>query len=360
MTESNPVRAGFVYRNEAILKAVANFDGLKYEPDAKGMFSARKAVSRYYKNHGQETHPDSIILTASTSEAYSFVFKLLAEPGDEVLMPRPSYPLLEPLLRLESLRIIQYPLNYHPETGWRINADQLSKTISTRTRAIVAVNPNNPTGSFINNTELALLNQLCRRHNLALIVDEVFLDYQTAEYGNNMTAAANTKALTFVLSGFSKVLGLPQLKLAWIVVSGPSRKRREACDGLEYIADAYLSVGTPVQKGARDFFRGRQAIQKQIQERIQSNSEFCQKRLTGIAEAEVLKREGGWYAVLKLSSGLNDERTAIKLLQGRHVLVYPGYFFDFADDNVLVVSLITPPEKFQRGVSGIISELIGR
>jgi len=247
LTESNPTAAGFAYPSDQILTALADPRALRYRPAAAGIASARAAISQDY--YSGRVHPGRILLTASTSEAYGFLFKLLADPGDEVLVPRPSYPLFDFLAALESVRVVEYPLVYH--RGWSIDFDALARQITPRTRAVVVVNPNNPTGSYLKRSELLELSDLCRRHELAIISDEVFCDYALTDDPRRAASLVDVHdVLTFSLSGLSKLIGLPQLKLGWIVTSGPPEGRDQAVDRLELIADTYLSVGTPVQWAA--------------------------------------------------------------------------------------------------------------
>jgi len=356
LTESNPTRAGFNYRAKFVLTALSRPAVLQYEPDPRGLLPARRAISGYYLKHGKRVSPDSLFLTSSTSEAYSHLFKLLGNPGDEILVARPSYPLLEPLAELESLRLVSYSLIYKPRSGWKIDLGRLEASISTRTRAVVAVNPNNPTGSFLKKLELSGLNKLYLKHNLALVVDEVFLDYNSGRSaGMYSTAAGNKKALTFVLSGFSKILGLPQVKLSWIHVSGPGLLYREAADRLEYISDTYLSVGGSVQHAAQDLFREQDRIQKQILKRLERNSGFLEKQFKNFTGGKLLIREGGWNAVLEMDGGITDEKMALQLLERDNVLVHLVFFYDFSREGFLVLSLITVPEIFREGVLRIIS-----
>jgi alanine-synthesizing transaminase len=351
LTESNPTAAGFLYPRELVIGALADPRLLRYEPHPAGLAEARAAVSGYYPG----ISPDQMLLTASTSEAYGYLFKLLADPGEEVLVPRPSYPLFEFLAALEGVRPVQYPLIYHG--GWAIDFDALERSITRRTRAIVLVNPNNPTGSFLKRTELAELVALCRRHGIAILSDEVFSDYV---FGNDPRRVASLAGvddvLTFVLSGFSKVLGLPQLKLGWVVVQGPEPARSQAMERLELIADTYLSVGTPVQWAAATLLEGREAIQKQILDRVQENRRFLASRIGSESPWRLLETEGGWYAVLEAPKIHTEEEWVLALLEEHNVIVQPGFFFDFEKEAFLIVSLLTRSEAFREGIQRVLAQ----
>lgn len=352
MTESNPTAAAFTYPADEILSALVDARALRYEPAAAGLPEARSAVSEYY---GGRVAPNRILLTASTSEAYSFVFKLLGDPGDEVLVPAPSYPLFDYLAALESVQVVQYPLFYHD--AWFIDFDALRRRITAKTRAIVLVNPNNPTGSFLKSSELAPLIEICREHNLAVISDEVFADYALA--GDSRLAPSLTgvdQALTFCLSGLSKVAGLPQLKLGWISVNGPSADRERALERLELIADTYLSVSAPVQWAARKLLALRTQIQHQILGRVRDNRAFLAGQIGSTSPWRLLATEGGWYAVLEAPRIQSEEEWVLSLLSEDAVLIQPGFFFDFDREAFLVLSLLTREEVFREGVRRILAK----
>ncbi len=358
LTESNPTRAGLRYDRARIRRALARASALPYAPDPRGLACARRAVADYYRQRGREVSEDSLFLASGTSEAYGWLFKLLADPGGEILVPKPGYPLLEVLTALESVRLVHYPLRYAEPEGWALDRERLRDTISTRTVAIVAVSPNNPTGSYLKEGELDFLQGLCRQFGLALIVDEVFSDYEADAAADRVpTAAGRSESLGFVLNGFSKVLGLPQLKLSWIQVSGPTLLRRPAEERLEFIADAYLSVASPVQRAAAELLAGRQVIQARIQQRLQANERLLSERLAALSAARLLRREGGWYAVLELRGPAADEELALALLEKDGVLVHPGYFYDFPSERFLVLSLLTPEEPFRQGVERLLRRL---
>src|ERR1700693_914905 len=351
LTESNPTSAGFTYPVDRILPALADPRSLCYEPAPAGILAARSAVSRYY---GGKVDAGRILLTASTSEAYALLFKLLADPGDEILVPRPSYPLFDFLAALESVRVVEYPLVNH--AGWAIDFDALARKITPRTRAIVVVNPNNPTGSYLKKSELSELTGLCRRYALAILSDEVFSDYALAEDPRRVSSLVNLdEVLTFSLSGLSKLVGLPQLKLGWIAASGPAQARQEALERLELIADTYLSVGTPVQWAAAPLLALRESMQGQILQRVRENFAYLGSQIGRDSPWRVLEPEGGWYAVIQAPRIHTEEDWVLTLLDEDHVLVQPGFFFDFESEAFLVASLLTPPEIFQEGIRRILA-----
>lgn len=347
LTESNPTNAQLVYPAVEIREALADPRSLRYEPTPAGGLEARNAVCDYYS--GRVTL-DRILLTASTSEAYGFLFKLLADPGDEVLVPSPSYPLFEFLAALESVRVVSYPLVY--DHGWSIDTDAVRTRLTDRTRAIVLVNPNNPTGSFLKRSELDCLIGFCDERKLALISDEVFADYAFGSDPQRVSSLVDTgSVLAFSLSGLSKVVGLPQLKLGWMVASGPDSMRTAALERLELIADTYLSVGTPVQRGAAKLLSLRHQIQKQIRERLSENLSFLSD-WTRNSPFRVLDVEGGWYATMQVPRIRSEEEWVLYLLREHNVLVQPGFFFDFETEAFLIVSLLTPPEVFRKAIGG--------
>jgi aspartate/methionine/tyrosine aminotransferase len=351
LTESNPTAAGFAYPSDEILAALADPRALRYEPAAAGIPTAREAVSEYYAGR---VPPDRILLTASTSEAYSFVFKLLADPGDEILVPRPSYPLFDFLAALDNVRVVQYPLVYG--AAWTIDFDALARAMTPRTRAVVLVNPNNPTGSFLKQDELAPLVALCRDHSLALISDEVFADYALDASPRLVRSLTSLdEVLTFCLSGLSKVAGLPQLKLGWIAAGGPERDRKQAFERLELIADSYLSVSAPVQWAAPALLDARGKLQDQILARVRSNRSFLAEQIGPDSPWRLLATEGGWYATLEAPRIQTEEEWALSLLADDGVLVQPGFFFDFEREAFLVLSLLTAEDVFREGVRRILS-----
>jgi len=350
LTQSNPTRAGLEYPPE-ILRAFEDKRVLVYDPAPAGARPAREAVAGYYHARGCDVPPERILLTASTSEAYSYLFKLLCNPGDQVLAPRPSYPLFEFLANLESIEVRQYPLAYHG--GWGIDVDAVADAVTDRTRAVVLVNPNNPTGSYVKRAELAGLVRLCAGRGIALISDEVFGDFSlSSDTGRVRTLALVEDCLTFSMSGLSKIAGLPQMKLGWIVVSGPAELRREAMEKLEWIADTYLSVSTPVQCAAARLLAAGEGVQRQIRERCARNLSFVREALAGSA-ANLLAVEGGWYATLQVPRVHTEEEWVLLLLDRDNVLVQPGFFYDFEGEAFLVVSLLTEEAVFREGIGRV-------
>lgn len=344
LTESNPTHAGIRYPKE-ILRSFNRRDNLNYEPDPRGLIRARKAVMRYYARKGICLNPPQVILTASTSEGYSHMFRLLANPGDEVLVSEPSYPLFNFLAGLCDVHLKTYPLSF--ETKWCIDFDEIEKRITPKTRSIMVVNPNNPTGNFVSREEISRLAEIAKRKNIALIADEVFLDYSIGAPGRSF--AGNQQSLTFTLSGISKILGLPQMKLGWIVASGPSKLCDQALARLEVIADTFLSVSTPVQNALETWFAHRSAIQHQILNRVRANLKSIQLP----SSCQLLDVEGGWYAVIRIPRTRSEEEWVIRFLEKDHVWVQPGYFFDFPKEAYIVVSLLTPERMFQQGMKRI-------
>ena len=354
---SNPTQCKFEFDSAAILKSLGHADSLNYDAQPQGLLAPRQAVATYYgsstlENSANRISPEQIFLTTSTSEGYSYLFRLLCNPGDEVLIPRPSYPLFEFLADIQDVQLRPYDLFY--DHGWHIDVGGLANSISERTRAVLVVNPNNPTGSFVHKQELQRLASLCREGELALIADEVFLDY-AIEASADVSVAFSQECLSFALSGLSKIACLPQMKMAWIVVSGPEQLRKAAHDRLEIIADTYLSVNAPIQHAARELLAQRNHMQSQLVARIRANLHFLDEQLERAAAIQRLKIEGGWYAVLRVPAKESGEDLAIKLI-GHGVIVHPGHFYDFPREGYLVVSLITPEADFHEGIKQMLTE----
>jgi hypothetical protein len=346
LTESNPTRARLDYPAERILAALADRRGLLYEPDPRGLETARQAVAAHYRQRGAEVSPSRILLTASTSEAYAYLFKLLADPGGEILIPRPSYPLFEFLAALESVNVVPYPLRY--DGAWHVDFPALENALTRHTRAIVAVNPNNPTGSFLKRAELDRLEALAAARDVAILSDEVFADYGFAHDAERvMTLAGERRALIFSMSGLSKIAGLPQMKLGWVVVSGPQADA--AMERLELIADTYLSVATPVQGALAELLAAADDVRAQIVVRTRANLGHLRSALAG-SPAGVLNVEGGWYAIVQVPRTRTEEEWVLELLRAHDVLVQPGFFYDFESEAFLIVSLLTPPDVFGEGL----------
>lgn len=356
LTESNPTRAGFDYPRDPILSALADPRALLYEPLAAGSVAARAAVAAWYAGRGCSIPSQRVFITTGTSESYAFLFKLLADPGDEVLAPRPSYPLIEFLATLESVRVVQYPLVYHG--FWTIGLDTLARLISPRTRAIVLVNPNNPTGSFLKRDELARLIALAAEHRLAIVSDEVFADYTFRPDPSRIeTLVGIEDVLAFSLGGLSKFAGLPQMKLGWMAVSGPAQDAARASELLDLIADTYLSVGTPVQHALPKLLEAGGKVAGQISARVRGNLECLRSALGPESPCEVLDVEGGWYATLRIPSTRSEEEWALALLDRDGVLVQPGFFYDFESEAFLVVSLLAPPAVFREGLGRLLARV---
>jgi alanine-synthesizing transaminase len=362
LTESNPTRCGFRFEAEEILAALADSRSLAYEPDPRGLPAARQAVAAYYAERGVELDAGQIFLTTSTSEAYSYVFRLLANSGDSILVPRPSYPLFDFLGHLNDLELVSYPLAY--DDGWRIDRQALASALDSsapRGRAVIVVHPNNPTGSFVRRAELEFLLASCQERCLAVIADEVFADYALApDEQRVVTHAGVTEALTFTLSGLSKISALPQMKLAWVVVNGPPDLLSAAVARLEIIADTYLSVSAPLAHALPRLLETRRALQPQILERVRANLGWLDGRLPADSPVSRLKTEGGWYAILKLPAVRSDEDWAVEILTRDGVLVHPGHFYDFARDGHLVISLLPAPGIFQQGMGKVLARLFRR
>jgi alanine-synthesizing transaminase len=347
LTISNPTRAELHYDAETILQAFTDPKAMDYDPQPKGLRSAREAAAGYYRKQHDDIDPESIVLTTSTSEGYSYVFRLLCNVDDEILVPKPSYPLFEFLADLQDVKLVPYPLLY--DHGWQIDFPSLYKAVNHRTRAVVVVHPNNPTGSFVADQERSALNQFCREYNLALIADEVFLDY-AHDGAPRSTFAANRDVLTFTLSGLSKISGLPQMKLAWIVTSGPAEAVSAAMARLEVIADTYLSMNAPIQLAAPVLLEQRHSVQALLLDRVRANLSELDRGLAKQKTCRRLEVEGGWYAVLRVPVTQSDEELTIEILRKLSVLVHPGHFYDFPGEGHLIVSLITPLRDFRRGI----------
>jgi alanine-synthesizing transaminase len=344
LTASNPTRCGFNYP-AGLFDELADPRALLYDPQPQGSLQAREAVCRYYAERGSRVRPEQVVLTTSTSEAYSFLFRLLCDPGSEILVAQPGYPLFDFLAVLDEVVLKVAPLVY--DHGWQIDAEGFRGAITAATRAIVLVHPNNPTGHFTKAPEAEELARLCREFDLSLIVDEVFLDYGFKEPGRSFAAGLDEVPL-FVVSGLSKIAGLPQMKAAWIVATGP--ERTQALDRLEVIADTFLSMNAPVQCALPKWLDERAAIQGQIRERVAANLVELDRRLREVPEVSRLEVEGGWYAVLRIPALQPDEQTVLALLE-LGVWVHPGYFFGMAESGWLVVSLLAETTEFSAGVA---------
>jgi alanine-synthesizing transaminase len=356
LTASNPTECGFAYDAQAILPTLQNPAVLCYAPDPRGLLAAREAVCGYYAERGDLLTPDSLILTTGTSEAYSFVFRLLCEPGDQVLVPQPSYPLFDFLADLHDVTLVRYPPLY--DHGWQIDFHALRQVLTERTRAMIVVHPNNPTGNFCKAAEMAELNDICSARGLAVIADEVFLDYSLLPEPPR-SFVTNNSAPTFTMSGLSKIAGLPQFKASWLAVSGPVAWKRDALERLEVIADTFLSMNAPVQHAMPKLLGLRAPFQEQLHARVRENLTELDRQLAAQRSGDTgnfarLEVEGGWYAVLTLPASRSSEELALRLITERGVYVHPGHFYEFAGDRCVVVSMITPPADFAAGISRLV------
>ncbi|MGB6483847.1 MAG: pyridoxal phosphate-dependent aminotransferase [Candidatus Acidiferrales bacterium] len=353
LTISNPTECGFTYEEREIRQALANTAALRYEPDPRGIRSARSAVAGYYAGRGAQIGLDDIFLTTSTSEAYSFALRVMCNPGDEILIPAPSYPLFDFLADIHDVQLVRYPLLY--DHGWQIDFHALEKAIGARTRAVTVVHPNNPTGHFTPRTEAKRLIEICAAHQMALIADEVFLDFALVSETSE-SFAANADALTFTTSGLSKISGLPQMKAAWLIANGPPEAKARALARLEVIADTYLSLNAPIQLAMPVFMEQRHGFQRQLMDRVRKNLAELDRQLAAQHACCRLEVEGGWYAVVRLPAICDDEEFAIYLLKAKNVYVHPGHFYDFSGTGYLVLSLITPEKQFADGTSLLLAQ----
>ena len=357
LTESNPTRVGLEYPAD-LLAPLADRRALLYSPEPLGLLDARRAVAADYARRGISISPEQIALTASTSEAYSVLFKLLARPGDEVLVPRPSYPLFEMLTQLDNVVARPYDLEYHG--SWTIDFTSVERALSPRTRALLLVNPNNPTGSFASGREIELIAEIGAHYGIPLIVDEVFADY-VLEPG--MTPArpaflSRSDTLVFALGGLSKSIGLPQAKLAWIAAAGPSQLVAESLERLELICDTYLSVSTPVQLAAAELIERGAAIRAQISDRTRTNYRRLKDAGASVPSCEVLTACGGWNAVIRVPTLCSEEELMLTLLTTDGVLAHPGYFFDFPRESFVIVSLLVTEAAFAAGIERLFARFV--
>lgn len=351
LTISNPTNCGFHYDGATILNVLSNPAALGYEPNPKGLESARRAVADYYAARNENVPIEDIFLTTSTSEAYSFIFRTLCDPGDEILIPSPSYPLFDFLADIQDVNLVRYPLLY--DHGWQIDFHALEQAITPRTRGVIVVHPNNPTGHYTKSAEMSKLNAICSARDLAIIADEVFLDFSLD--GNRASSfASNPGALTFTMSGISKISGLPQMKAAWLIASGPPQLKNEAIARLEVIADTYLSMNAPVQHALPIFLAQRKSFQEQLMSRVRRNLVELDRQLSAQKLCSRLTVEAGWYAVLRVPATRSDDDLAIELLRTHGVYVHPGHFYDFPSEGHLIVSLITLEANFSSAVGNLL------
>jgi alanine-synthesizing transaminase len=343
LTRSNPTECGFVYDAEKLLAPLADAGALLYEPAPLGMLRAREAVANYYACHGAQVAPDRVCLTTSTSEGYSWLFRVLCDVGDEVLIARPSYPLFEFIARLDGVRLVEYPLAY--SDGWHMDVAGIEAMVTERTRAVVVVHPNNPTGNFVSEAEREALDAMCARSGLALIVDEVFLDYAHEGVEARSFASGEMRALTFVLSGLSKVCALPQMKVSWVVACGPEERVRRAMERMEIVADTFLSMNAPMQFALEGWLQGRGEMQQEVRARVQENLRVLDELLVGI-DVTKLALDGGWSVVLRTPVGSEFVERGL----GCGVIVQPGEFYGLPESRV-VLSLLTPADEWRRGLT---------
>lgn len=356
LTATNPTTAAISYP-DSMLAALADSQALRYEPAPLGLAAARAAVASDYLRHGINVAPDAVVLTASTSEAYSLLFKLLCEPaGDAVMLPVPSYPLFDHLTRLDGVTPIPYRLEYPGR--WGIDFDSLDSGWTDRVRAVLAVSPNNPTGSTLTDSERAALSERCADRDAALIIDEVFADYPLTSTAA-ITHGGARGCLTFHLGGLSKSAGLPQVKLGWIIVDGPERMTQAALARLELICDTYLSVSTPVQIAAPALIAAGAAVRAAILQRVRTNEAELRRMTAAYSSIHALPCEAGWSAVLRVPSTRSEEDLVVELLEHDGVLVHPGFFFDFPHEAFLVVSLLPEPRTFADGIGRILERARG-
>ena len=357
LTQSNPTKVGLVHPPE-VLEAMGGPGSLVYEPDAFGLFSARATVAHELSGRGVEIAPDRVVLTASTSEAYSYLFKLLCDPEEEVLVPTPSYPLFEHLARLVLVRAVPYPMDCHGV--WSIDADKVARAVTPASRAVVVVSPNNPTGNYLKQDELAALIDLCRARSLALIGDEVFFDYPLDPARAPVASLLGQEdVLTFSLGGLSKSAALPQVKLGWMAIGGPAPEVGRALERLELVADTYLSVSTPAQLAVAPLLAAGAGLRPRLLDRARSNLAALRRLAAARPSCTVPPVEGGWSAVVQVPATRSDEDLVLELLEIDGVLVHPGYFFDFPTEAYLVLSLIAPPDVFEAGASRVIERACG-
>jgi alanine-synthesizing transaminase len=351
LAASDPTQAFSDYPHSAISRAYGNIKDFTYRADPAGQQQARVAVARYYERRDVWISPDQLLLTASTSEAYSVLFKLFCNPGDEILAPLPSYPLFEYLASLESVRLVPYRVRY--DGSWFIDFADLRRQVSSRTRLVITVNPNNPTGSFLKKSEAEILLEVAQERRLPIISDEVFMDYSSSTGLECLkTLTGSDSVLSFSLGGLSKAAGMPQMKLAWVVLNGPEHDRLVARHRLELILDSYLSVGTPVQYALGELLEIGEGIQQEIRVRIAQNVRAL-KTLLENSPARALETEGGWSAIIQLPRTLSEEEWITRLVEEQSVVVQPGYFFDIPGEAYVVVSLITPSDEFFEGIGRI-------
>lgn len=356
LTESNPTRVGLAYPHEW-LGLLSDPGALTYDPRPLGLPVARGAVAADFERRGLRVAESRVAVTASTSDAYALLFKLLCNAGDRVLVPRPSYPLFEHLTALEAVEAVPYDLDYHD--GWRIDLDHLRAQLTSRTRAVLVVSPNNPTGSYLHRDDLAALVGIAAPRDLAIIGDEVFWDYPLQRPETAVSVLSQQDVVAFGLGGLSKSGGLPQLKLGWFGMSGPESHVRALLSAYEIVADTYLSVSTPVQLAAPALIEAGAAIRRAIQARLDRNLSALGARIEWYPSVSLLPPEGGWSAVLQVPAYEPEEAMVVGLIEREGVLVNPGYFFDFLREAFVVISLLPEPGVFDHGLARVLARMTG-
>jgi alanine-synthesizing transaminase len=361
LTASNPTTCGFQYDRAEILAELSQPECLEYEPNPRGLLIARAAVAEYYAEAAAAPiSPEQIFLTTSTSEAYSYLFRLHCDPGAEILIAQPSYPLFEFLADLDDVRLVTYPLFY--DHGWHLDMAALTASITPQTRAVVVVHPNNPTGHFTSPAERRLLECICEVHGLVLIVDEVFLDYtidsaDARESRHASFSSGEHPVLTYVLSGLSKVAGLPQMKVAWIAAFGPPHLLEAATARLEVIADTFLSMNAPVQHAMPYLLANRSGVQQQIRQRVRENLAMLDRQLADVPAVTRLEVQGGWYAILRVPALMSGDALAIRFMEQERLVVHPGHFYGFDGDGWIVLSLLPPLVEFAEGMARLLGSI---
>lgn len=355
LTGSNPTCCGFSFYNTELLKPLADERNLNYHPDPKGLAETRQAIAAYYNDFGAAVDPSRIFLTSGTSEAYAHLFRLLCDAGDRVLVPSPGYPLFDYIAGLQDVEVARYSFLY--DDGWKVDAADLQHALDGPVKALIAVHPNNPTGHFFSESDRMLLNRAARCAGAAVIADEVFLDFSFEEGKVPRSFAGNTEALTFTLGGLSKTAGLPQMKVAWVAVSGPDAEVAEACARLEVITDTVLSPSVPAQRAAVRWFERAPDFSGEIRARVRQNRLFLSEAVSRSHGVRLLRADAGWYAVLGVDSKLGDEELALLVLERARVFAHPGYLYDFKEGAHLVLSLLSEPDVFREGVTRLLATL---
>ena len=355
LTCTNPTEVGFAYP-AGLLEPLGSGAGVHYRPDPRGLHAARAAIARRY-GPAARVDPEAVVLTASTSEAYAWLFKLLCDPGEHVLVPQPSYPLFDMLTRLEGIVAAPYRLEYH--RSWSIDRESIVRRTSPSARAVLVVSPNNPTGSCLREADREWLVAHAAAHRLALVSDEVFADYPLVKRPDASSLVGESRVLTFALGGLSKSVGLPQVKLGWIAASGPGAEVAEALARLDLISDAFLSVSTPVQVAAPRLMEDGAAVRHAIHTRVTRNLDALRRALATCPEVTLLEPEGGWSVVVRVPAVAPEEAIVLGLLEGADVLVHPGFFFDFPHEAYLVMSLLPDPSTFDEATSRLLPMVRG-